>query len=690
MGWARCVIYGIVFLFSIEAAEARSGVVSPELQVLISDAWVGESFPVIVVFERHESVAAAARRAGGKRKGEVARALRERSEKAQKEVRHLLERRGEPFRDLWIINGLALDADVELIELLADRPEVVEIRPDGVVPLPELQPAQVHEEGWNLAMVGAPELWGRGIDGAGVVVAVLDTGVDLRHPALFGRWRGGANSWFDPFGATPEPYDVDGHGTAVAGIIVGNSIGVAPGALWIAAKVFPDDGTSPPFALIHEAFQWILLNEDPPDIVNISWGLGPAGSCNEEFRPAIQALQSAGILVIAAAGNNGPAAVTGVSPGNYPESLSAGAVDSNRVLAGFSSRGPGACDTNIFPDVTAPGVNVLSALAGFDLLHPFSGTSFAAPHIAGVLALLRHEFPHASTRLLEHALVESASDLGPAGPDNGYGVGLVDAAAAGRWLEAPPPLLITPFAAFVPFGSVPPQGSATKEISFFNPGEDPLSFELQLVSPAFFLAESDCPEALLPGAACRAVVRFSPGAIGPHLGNLEIAGASPGQLAAAVHLEGIGNTPPLPARLLIPEQGALLSSPVTFRWQTPPDPDGHGVIDSLLVSRSIGFSDALAENRVKRSEGILLAGAGSLLFALGSALLLRRGGRLFGVLLIGAVVVGMAACGGGSSESPAFAQAERALEPGTYFWKVLTEDELGESVSSAVRTFTVQ
>ena len=115
-----------------------------------------------------------------------------------------------------------------------------------------------------------------------MVVATLDTGVDLTHPDLAGAWRGGANSWYDPNGEHPTtPVDVNGHGTWTMGVMVGgdaggSSIGIAPDAQWIAAKIFNDRGIATTVG-IHLAFQWLLdpdgnpATADAPNVVNDSW-----------------------------------------------------------------------------------------------------------------------------------------------------------------------------------------------------------------------------------------------------------------------------------------------------------------------------------------------------------------------------------------------------------------------------------
>jgi subtilisin family serine protease len=136
-----------------------------------------------------------------------------------------------------------------------------------------------------------------------------------------------------------------------------------------------------------------------------------------------------------AAGNLGPGDGTGVSPGNYPEALSVGAVEADGTAWAGSSRGPSACGGAVFPTLAAPGVDVLTT----DLLGAYlaaSGTSIAAPHVAGVAALLAGEHPDATAGALEAALVAGARDLGPQGPDGASGHGLVDAAGARAWMGA--------------------------------------------------------------------------------------------------------------------------------------------------------------------------------------------------------------------------------------------------------------
>ena len=181
---------------------------------------------------------------------------------------------------------------------------------------------------------------------------------------------------------------------------------------------------------MHLAFQWLLdpdhdpATADAPRVVNGSWALGAGPSCNLAFQPDVRALRAAGILPVFSAGNFGPSAATSASPANYPESLSVGAVGATDTVWAYSSAGPSTCGgrTRVFPDLVAPGVSVLAAdrFGGYQYL---TGTSIAAPHVAGAAALLARRAPGLPSPPWRVALTSTAVDLGPAGPDDRYGHG---------------------------------------------------------------------------------------------------------------------------------------------------------------------------------------------------------------------------------------------------------------------------
>ena len=372
--------------------------------------------------------------------------LRGKADTSQAPIRKLLRVRaaqGQVARTapLWVFNGISVTATAKVIQELAVRPDVARVTSEQV----EVVPAVGISEP-NLVKVNAPALWEGGFSGQGVVVASLDSGVDVSHPDLAGHWRGGTNSWYDPYGEHPTtPTDLSGHGTATTGVIVGGnaggtSIGMAPGAQWIAAKIFNDRGVATASA-IHQAFQWLLDPDhdpntpDAPRIVNASWSIGSGPGCDLTFQLDLQALRAAGILPVFAAGNYGSAGSTSVSPANYPEALSVGAVTNNDVIYSSSSRGSSTCGgrTRIFPDVVAPGVDIRTT-DRYGLYQTSSGTSISAPHASGALALLLGAIPGLSAEQAQTALTDTATDLGIAGADSTYGNGRLNVDNAYRWL----------------------------------------------------------------------------------------------------------------------------------------------------------------------------------------------------------------------------------------------------------------
>ncbi|HEX7597138.1 MAG TPA: S8 family serine peptidase, partial [Polyangia bacterium] len=366
----------------------------------------------------------------------------------------------------WIFNGVSLQATPAAIQALAARPEVARITPDPdpaaiIVPLGAgLSSSQVNPNTApalfltaappepNVALVNAPALWARGFTGQGVVIASLDTGVNAAHPDLAASYRGGSNSWYDPYGqnATPADFSSDQHGTMTMGLMVGGgaggtSIGMAPGAQWISAKIF-DNNNRATITAIHQALQWVLnpnhnpANPGAPDVVNNSWGFLSPG-CDNSFQPDVQALLAAGILPIFSAGNSGPNASTSISPANNTGAFSVGSIDNSGAMGSFSSRGPNACNAAApFPHLVAPGVALNSSGSGA-LYSACTGTSCSAPQVSGALALLLSALPHLGVDLQQQALINGAVDLGPGGYDPDFGYGRLDVLNSYIWLTNP-------------------------------------------------------------------------------------------------------------------------------------------------------------------------------------------------------------------------------------------------------------
>ena len=416
---------------------------------------VGGNTPVRVVVELRGRASLAVTGGRNDRQREVVRRLHEQADTGQRALIALLDTRRRSgtvsrVESLWASNSIAITATPDVVREIAARSDVAAVVPDAIDVVPLALPAAPTA---NLAPMHPDQLWADGALGSGVVIASLDTGVNVTHPDLAASYRGGANSWKDPYAQHATPVDSagpndTGHGTATMGLMVGGdasgeSIGMAPGAKWIAAKIFDDAGHATVSA-IQTAMQWVLdpdgnpLTADAPSIVNNSWGLNSVG-CDTTFQANVQAWRAAGIVPVFAAGNVGPGASTDTSPGNYPESLSVGAVGNDNSASGFSSEGPSACGgrSRVFPDVVAPGANNTSAAPGGLYYEGLFGTSFSAPEVSGALALLEH-YRSASTVTPEAALLASAVDLGIPGADDVFGRGVIDVAAARALMLASP------------------------------------------------------------------------------------------------------------------------------------------------------------------------------------------------------------------------------------------------------------
>jgi len=269
------------------------------------------------------------------------------------------------------------------------------------------------------------------LDGRGVTVAVVDTGI-APHRDLGGRIRDGKD-----FTGTGSHRDDNGHGTHVAGIVGarGESVrGVAPGASFLSVKVLDGQGSGS-FEGVIDGIMWAV--EQGADVLNLSLGGGHrcGGGC-----PVCRSVTWAsgqGAVVCVAAGNSGLGRSTVECPGAARGILTVGAVTKNRKIAGFSSRGPTA-DGRAKPDVVAPGVNItsLSHLSGNGYVSK-SGTSMAAPHVAGAAALLlqfsREEGSPADGAVVAGSLEECVK-LPRYGP-NSQGRGLINLVRAKRALE---------------------------------------------------------------------------------------------------------------------------------------------------------------------------------------------------------------------------------------------------------------
>ncbi len=409
-------------LVALPVLAATDASPSPEAKIapwLVDHLEGGRTDSFLVLFDRSETLRSALASVKGKdRSGPtVYYLLRGRARSAQAGTRAWLDARGIPYRPLYIVNGLTVRGGLGLARALAARPDVVRIVGDPVVrgiEATSASPLLTCGLPWGLQTIHANQVWTQdGAHGEGIVVASADTGVQWDHPALIGKYRGWDGqaahhdyNWHDAIQDLADPLDDYGHGTHTTGTMVGDNgsgeqIGVAPGARWIACRNM-DHGNGSPSTYL-DCNQFFLApypnggdpetDGDPskaPDVINNSWGCPPSEGCDPlVLEDSFAALEAAGILPVAAAGNSGSSCST-VSdpPAIYQEAFVVGATDSTNTLANFSSRGPVTVDGSgrIRPDVVAPGVTVCSSIPNNSYGNNM-GTSMASPHTAGAAAL---------------------------------------------------------------------------------------------------------------------------------------------------------------------------------------------------------------------------------------------------------------------------------------------------------------
>ncbi|PRX45844.1 carboxypeptidase family protein [Nonomuraea fuscirosea] len=307
---------------------------------------------------------------------------------------------------------------------------------------------------WGLDAIHAPEAWAMGATGSGITVSNLDSGVQFDHPALTRQYRGRKPdgtldhnyNWMATRGTcTGTPCDDDGHGTHTMGTMVGddgtNHVGVAPDAQWIATNGCCE---STGVESLLKSGWWLLAptdvngnNPDPakrPHVINNSWGQTLEHNFDDFFRAIDEAWSAAGIFGTWSSGNSSPYAAcdTVSSPGSAESAYSVGAYASDGTLALFSRKGEGE-GGRIKPEISAPGVAVTSSYPN-DGYIAMSGTSMAAPHVAGAVAALWSYDPTLIGQVEEtrRLLGESAVDVddtecgGTAGFNNKYGEGRLD------------------------------------------------------------------------------------------------------------------------------------------------------------------------------------------------------------------------------------------------------------------------
>ncbi|MBB5857567.1 S8 family serine peptidase [Amycolatopsis umgeniensis] len=333
----------------------------------------------------------------------------------------------------------------------------------------------------STGQVGAPSAWSGGWTGKGSTVAVVDTGIDEKHPDLAGKTITSAD-----FSGDGDVVDRHGHGTHCASIVAGTGAasggrykGVAPDAKLVVAKVFDASGEGDT-AQVMAGIDWVVAQG--AKIVNLSLGAGVSDGADPLSEQIDTLSAKSGTLFVVAAGNSGPGDRSVTTPGAATSALTVGAVDRDDKIAWFSSRGPRLRDAVVKPEITAPGVGIVAARAADtamgepvdDSYTAASGTSMATPHVAGAAAILLQQRPGLTWQELKNTLVTTAKDVGLRWYEQG--AGLLDVARAVSQKATG--------TAVASFGrnerTTNSAAQVVRQLSYTNTGDRPLALNLKL------------------------------------------------------------------------------------------------------------------------------------------------------------------------------------------------------------------
>lgn len=329
---------------------------------------------------------------------------------------------------------ITLDADTSVISALSsfsNDPAVEYAEPNYIYhALASPNDTYYSSYQWNMRIMNADTGWDIYKGSSSVIIAVIDTGVSVAHPDLADKITAGANAGYDFVDNDNNPTDANGHGTHVAGIaaaMTNNGTGVA-GVDWN-AKIMPvrvlDASGSGDTNDVSSGIYWAA--DHGAKVINMSLG---DSAYSQTVQNAINYAYGKGVVVVAAAGNNGNSTV--FYPASGAHVISVAATDSFDNRASFSNY-------NSFVDVAAPGVNIWSTFwnSGSNTYQYESGTSMATPHVAGLAALVAGLHTGWTPDQIENLIESTATDRGAAGRDNYYGFGRIDVRAALNWQSAP-------------------------------------------------------------------------------------------------------------------------------------------------------------------------------------------------------------------------------------------------------------
>jgi len=325
-----------------------------------------------------------------------------------------------------IISAIAAKLPMQAIEKIKKNHGVAYVEMDGEVHLLDAE----LDNSWGVKRIGAGIVHGYN-KGAGINVSIIDTGIDYTHEDLDANYKGG----YDFVNGDADPMDDNGHGTHCAGIVAAEDngegvVGVVPEAHLYAVKVL-DSAGSGYLSDVIAGIQWSIDN----GMQVISMSLG-TDTDYQSLHDACDAAYEAGIVLVAAAGNDGNPPGKGDNvdyPGAYSSVIAVAATDSNDERASWSS-------TGVDVELAAPGVSIYSTWLDGEYTTK-SGTSMACPHVSGTAALVMAAYPSWTNVEVRDQLQKTADDLGATGFDTKYGYGLVDADEAAPQPSDSPPVV---------------------------------------------------------------------------------------------------------------------------------------------------------------------------------------------------------------------------------------------------------
>ena len=319
--------------------------------------------------------------------------------------------------------GVPAERKAEALSLLKRDPQVEWAEPDHLRSAMTIPNDQLYKQfQWNLRTIGMEQAWDITTGSSNVIVAVLDTGVDITHPDLAGKLIPG----YDFLNDTPDPADDSGHGTHDIGIIgaaSNNNLGIA-GMDWqspiMPLKVLNSSGVGPDSAISRGI---IYAVDHGARVINMSFG---SPNTSQTLAAAVRYAYDKGAVLVAAAGNTAKLDNAVIYPAAFEQVLAVGATDESDKIADFSQH-------HSYVGVSAPGVHIVSTFwrgAGYGSYVSASGTSEAAPEVSGLAALVLAANPALTNKQVTQIIESTADDLGAPGKDEYYGTGRIDARKA--------------------------------------------------------------------------------------------------------------------------------------------------------------------------------------------------------------------------------------------------------------------